>query len=299
VKSNILLTLALLLINSVSADPTTQASANSATTTGIIDTHLHAYACQPDGLDKVAKWMCQNGVVVAITHPLPASLPTNDQQRKTMLANYNKHQGAIKRFCIFGPDEVKTVKEAVEKMLKEKKDGAIGFGEHYGKGLMFDDPSNMRLYTACSMVGFPVMFHMDNSQNKDEPGLPHLEAALKAHPKCLFIAHGPFWWKQLGTGDCDRLLENYPNLYADLSAGSGARALGKDKKYTRKFMISHSQKLLFATDFGWWSFKKNTKPAPQFALMENLDLPEKIKHLIYRGNAERLFGFKTAPAPKK
>ena len=35
------------------------------------------------------------------------------------------------------------------------------FGEHYGVGLMFDDPKNLRLYEACDKVRLPVMFHID------------------------------------------------------------------------------------------------------------------------------------------
>lgn len=46
------------------------------------------------------------------------------------------------------------------------KDGAIGFGERYGEGLMFDDPTNMRLYAACDKVRMPILFHMDDRLSK-------------------------------------------------------------------------------------------------------------------------------------
>jgi hypothetical protein len=91
------------------------------------------------------------------------------------------------------------------------------------------------------------MFHMDGNRNKDTGKFKHLENALKSHPDCVFIAHGSAWWKQLGSGHCSRLLETYPNLDADLSAGSGAKALAKNKEYTEQFMIKHRKKLLF----GW------------------------------------------------
>ena len=257
----------------------------------IIDTHLHAFACKPDGLDQLARWMSDNGVSRAIVHPLSSSRATTGAERRRMLASFRKYQGKIDRFCILEPDEVATVDEAVERLTKEKRDGAIGFGEHYGKGLMFDDPKNMRLYQACATVGLPVMFHMDNNQNKDTPGFPHLENALKAHPKCVFIAHGPFWWKRFGTGDCDRLLTKYPNLYADISAGSGSRALARSEDKTAKFMVRHRNKLLFGTDCGWWSFKKGAKRAPQFDFMKSLNLPDDVRAGIYHDNAGRLFGF--------
>lgn len=258
----------------------------------IIDTHFHAPSNQADGLDRAVEWLDANGVSRAIDHPIGKSRPKNDKERRQMLANFKQHAGRFDRFCIIEPDEVKTVEEALTILEKEKKEGAIGFGEHYGAGLMFDDPANMRLYAACTRAKLPVMFHMDGGRNKDTADLTHLENALKAHPACTFIAHGPHWWKQFGQGPCDRLLSNHPNLYADLSAGSGARALTKNKAITAKFMIKHRKKLLFATDCGWWSFKPNTKAAPQFGLMLELDIPEDVKADIYSGNAKRLLNFK-------
>lgn len=259
---------------------------------GIIDTHLHAMSCKKDGLDKVATWMDRNGVVRAVVHPLTPSRPKNEEQRKAMLEHFHKHDGKIERFCIIKPEEVSTVEEAVKILEREKKDGAIGFGEHYGTGLMFDDPSNMRLFAACEKVGLPVMFHMDGKQNKDTATFKHLENALKAYPKLIFIAHGPNWWKQLGSGNCSRMLETYRNLYADLSAGSGATALKRNGEYTAKLMVKHSERLLFGTDCGWWTFHNlNPKPAEQFAIMKNIDIPDEVKVLIYRDNAKRLFGF--------
>jgi len=257
----------------------------------IIDTHFHAPSNKPDGLDKAVEWLDANGVSRAIDHPIKDSRPKDEAERAHMLANFKKHTGRFDRFCIILPDEVKSVEEAVAILEKEKKEGAIGFGEHYGKGLMFDDPANMRLYAACAIAKLPIMFHMDGGQNKDTPDLKHLENALKSHPDCIFIAHGPHWWKQFGSGACERLMSTYPNLYADLSAGSGARGMSRDKDYTAKFMVKHRKKLLFATDCGWWSFKEGTKPAPQFGLMKELDIPADVKADIYSGNAKRLFGF--------
>lgn len=258
---------------------------------GIIDTHFHAMSNQPDGLDEAVEFLDAHGVTRAIDHPIKGSRPKNDGERQTMLANFKKHEGRFDRFCIIEPDEVSTVEEALAILEKEKKEGAIGFGEHYGYGLFFDDPANMRLYAACAKAGLPVMFHMDGSRNKDTADFKHLENALRSNPNCVFIAHGPAWWKQFGSGQCDRLLKAYPNLHADLSAGSGAKALGKDKEYTTRFMKDHGTKLLFGTDCGWWSLKPDEKAAPQFALMKELELPDEVKVSIYRGNAQKLFGF--------
>ena len=131
-----------------------------------------------------------------------------------------------------------------------------------------------------------MMFHMDRNKNMDEKGLPRLEHVLKLYPDCILIAHSD-WWQSLSDGTCDRLLKAYPNLYADISCTVGRSIIGRDRKFAREFFIRNADKLLFGTDSGWWSFGK--APAPEFALINELDLPAKVVDRICRGNAERLF----------
>ena len=45
-----------------------------------------------------------------------------------------------------------------------------------------------------------------------------------------------------------RLLADYPNRYADLSAGSGLNALLRDEEHARGFLDRHQDKLLFGSD---------------------------------------------------
>ena len=250
-----------------------------------IDEHVHFQDCHQGDLDKVAEWMKVNRVERCINHPLAQSRAKNDAERRQMLENYAKYPGRIARFCIIFPDEVSSVDEAVKLLMKEKQDGAIGFGEHYGVDLKFDDPKNLRLYEACAKVGLPVMFHMDRNKNLDEKGLPRLEHVLQLYPKCLLIAHGD-WWKNLQDGTCDRLLKTYPNLVADISCTVGRSLIGHDKEFARAFFIRNADKLLFGTDSGWWSIGKAA--APEFALLDELDLPAGVLDKIRRGNAERL-----------
>ena len=208
-----------------------------------IDTHVHFHDCKAGDLDKVAEWMKSNNVQRVINHPLAQSRPRNEAERKQMLANYANCKGRIDRFCIVFPEEVNSVEEAVQLLAREKQDGAIGFGEHYGVNLNFDDPKNLRLYAACSKVGLPVMFHMDRNKNLDEKGLPRLENVLKQYPDCILIAHSD-WWKSLGDGTCDRLLKTYPNLYADISCTVTRSVIGRDKEFARAFFIRNGKWLL-------------------------------------------------------
>ncbi len=268
-----------------------------------VDAHVHFQDRNPGDLKKVAQWMEANNVQRVINHPLRQSRANNDKERAQQAENYNAFKDRIARFCIIFNDEVSSVDEAVAILSREKQAGAVGFGEHYGEisnpqpgnvSLYIDDPKNMVLFAACAKVGLPVMFHMDRGRNLDEKGLPRLENVLKTYPNLIFIAHSD-WWKSLDDGTCDRLLEKYPNLYADISCTVGRSIIGRDKKFAREFFIRNADKLLFGTDSGWWSLKPEQKPAPEFALINELTLPKEVEDKICQGNAERLFWKSSSP----
>ena len=183
------------------------------------------------------------------------------------------------------------MEEAVEILKKEKANGAVGFGEHYGHDLMFDDPKNVMLYQACGKVGLPVMFHIDASKNMVKQGMRRVERVLELCPDTQIIAHA-YWWLHLPNGTCDRMLEKYPNLYADVSGTRMVSVLNRDRGYTRDFLTRHQDKVLFATDAGWWSFGKPVEQRElQFELFERLGLEEAVLEKIYRKNTMKLFGW--------
>ena len=265
-----------------------------------IDIHVHANAWSDEGftLDRVIKWMKKHRIQRCFIQQFRKTLPRNEEDRRKLVANFKKHKGKIDRFCVIFAKDVTSRAGAVKILRKMKDEGAIGFGEHYGEGLAFDDPKNVRIFEACAEVGLPVLFHMDGRNNKDEPHLPRLEKVVKSHPECTFLAHAPLWWANISGnaksrgkvtpgGAVERLLQKYPNLYGDLSAGSGANAIARDKEFGRGFLIRNADKLLFGTDSGPWSLRG--KPAAQFTLFEGLDLPADVKAKIYRDNARKLF----------
>jgi predicted TIM-barrel fold metal-dependent hydrolase len=259
-----------------------------------IDTHVHAMVLKEGGLEAVAKWMKDRNIDRCIVSPLShkGSRAWTEDERKVRQANYAKYKGKIERMCIIEPGEVETVDQAVKILKREIKEGAIAFGEHYGKGLMFDDPKNLLLYEACEKVGLPVMFHIDQNKNMVEPGMNRVDRVLKKYPKCKVIAHA-YWWRQLGNGSCDRQLQENPNLYADTSGHVVINVLNRDRKYAREFIIRNADKLLFGTDEGWWSFKdRNKQMKLHYTFFEELNLPDDVRYKIYRGNAEKLFGWK-------
>jgi predicted TIM-barrel fold metal-dependent hydrolase len=259
-----------------------------------IDPHVHAMSVTPLGLHAVAKWMEERNVERCIVSPLnhKGSRPQTEEERATMLANFLPYKGRIDRMCIIDPGEVATVDLAVAILKREIADGAVAFGEHYGVGLMFDDPKNLMLYEACEKVGLPVMFHIDQNKNMVEPGMARVDRVLKMFPKCKVVAHA-YWWRQLQNGTCDRQLQEHPNLYADMSGTVVVNVLNRDRKYAREFLIRNQDKLLWATDEGWWSFADQTKQMnPHYTFLEGLELPDEVRHKIYRGNAEKVYGLR-------
>jgi len=259
-----------------------------------IDPHVHAMSVTPLGLRAVAKWMEERNVERCIVSPLnhKGSRAWTEEERQTLLANFKPYKGKIDRMTIIDPGEVETVDQAVKILEREKADGAIAFGEHYGVALKFDDPKNLMLYEACEKTGLPVMFHIDQNKNMVEPGMERVDRVLKMFPKCKVVAHA-YWWRQLANGTCDRQLQEHPNLYADMSGIVVVQVLNRDRKYAREFLIRNQDKILWATDEGWWSFGKKTQQLDQhYTFFEELDLPDEVRHKIYRGNAMKVYGLK-------
>jgi predicted TIM-barrel fold metal-dependent hydrolase len=186
------------------------------------------------------------------------------------------------------------------------EEGARGFGEHK-PGVKIDDPRSMTIYAACGELKLPVLFHLDSQRNIDAPGLPGLEKVLKENPHTHFIGHGPGWWasisggiteKELGGypkgtvmpgGAIDTLMEKYPNIHGDLSAGSGASAISRDLKFGREFLIRRADRLMFGTDF-----LAPGQNVPQLTLFRQIELPEEVRAKIFRDNARRIMGLQTA-----
>ncbi len=262
-----------------------------------IDPHVHAMSVKPAGLRAVAQWMEDRNVSRCIVSPLAhkGSRPQNDEERRAMLEHFAKYAGRIDRMCVIKTGEVQTVDEAVAILQREIEDGAVGFGEHYGEGLPFDAPENLLLYEACERVGLPVMFHIDQNKNMVEPGMARVDRVLRLYPKCRLVAHA-YWWRQLHNGTCDRQLREHPNLYADMSGAVVVNVLNRDRAYAREFLIRNQDKILWATDEGWWSFGKRSRQLDQhYTFFEELDLPDEVRRKIYRGNAEKVYGLRERP----
>lgn len=171
----------------------------------------------------------------------------------------------------------------------------------------FDDPRCLEVFHMAGELKLPVVLHLDvpylqvEGQRVYQPNwyggtVDSLERALQACPETTFVGHAPGFWREI-SGDADsrseayprgpvtpngrlyRLFDTYPNLYADLSAGSGQYALERDPEHALKFLERYQDRLLFARDFYEQELHK---------FLQTLDLSAEATEKIYYQNAERL-----------
>ena len=210
-------------------------------------------------------------------------------------------------FCAIDPRVIGThltdQQQLVDMLLRYRDAGARGLGEHKPQ-LAIDDPLSMRLYEAASKVKLPVLFHMDNKANMDRPGLPGLAKTLAAFPDLPFIGHGKGWWASIAGGltqedlhvsypegpvqpggAIDKLMDQFPNLYGDLSS-SGAHAMLRDREFGQEFLVRRADRLLFGTDY----YDLTQREFLQFSLFDAFTLPSDVQRKISRENSQRLLG---------
>ncbi|MCU0877075.1 MAG: amidohydrolase [Pirellulaceae bacterium] len=274
-----------------------------------VDMHTHLgqtwNTTEPLSAEELLRWMDAHRIAQAVVLPLVS--PESSSYLLTsdfVLEQTKPFRDRLIPFCAIDPRTSYSGGHAglVKMLARYVEQGAKGFGEHK-PGVTFDDPRNMQIYAACAELKLPLLFHIDNQRNMDQPGLPGLAKALAANPDCPFIGHGPGWWasisgdvQQAGLGGypkgrvaaggaIDTLMDKYPNLYGDLSAGSGAGAISRDLEFGRAFLERRQDRILFGTDF-----LAPAQGVPQFELFETklADLPAEVKQNIFRDNARRL-----------
>jgi predicted TIM-barrel fold metal-dependent hydrolase len=263
-------------------------------------TWTHDPPMTPEGL---VRWMDEHNVAKSVVLPLvsPESSSYLNLTEQAFDAA-KKFPDRLVPFCCIDPRTSYTGgKAGLRSMIKDYVDqGAKGFGEHKA-GLPIDDPRMMDLYEVCAGFKLPVLFHMDNLRGLDRPGLPGLEHVLKAFPTVNFLGHGPGFWASISGdmsandfgaypkgpvkpgGALDRLFDAYPNIWGDLSAGSGAGALSRDLAFGQAFLIRRADRLLFGTDY-----LKPGQVVPQFEVLASLELPGEVRAKVERENARKL-----------
>ncbi len=172
--------------------------------------------------------------------------------------------------------------------------------------LMFDNPDAIRLFRFCGERGLPVTIHLDYELQRPSKyprpsywyGGSHesLERALELCPDTVILAHAPGFWARISNDDrylqesypkgkvipegkVVQMLRKYPNLYGDLSGGSGHNALARDPEFGREFVLEFQDRLLYGRDL----FDNRHQE-----VLQVMDLPDDVLEKVFSGNALRL-----------
>ena len=252
---------------------------------------------------KLVHWMDRQGiekaVVLSLENPeeLDYCVPTS-----YVLRSCRRFPDRLIPFCNVDPRiENSSPNTDFHSLIKDYVDqGAKGFGESLS-GLPVDDPRLIAIYTASGNLGLPVTLHMDGLRGTDQVGLPGLRRVLKECPDTIFFAHALHWWSEISGdmreedrnsypkrpvapgGMVERIFEEFPNIYGDLSAGSGYKALTRDPEFGRRFLEGWQDRLLFGTDY-----LAPGQNCPIVKYIREVDISRKARRKITRDNALRL-----------
>lgn len=174
--------------------------------------------------------------------------------------------------------------------------------------MMYDNPDALRMFRFCGQKGLPVTVHIDyefdTGVTYPRPnywyggGIDAFERAVKKCPETIFLGHAPGFWAHISGDDqydktsyptgkvqpggrVQAMLDRYPNLYCDMSAGSGLNALRRDPDHAKTFLLAYQDRLLYARDY----FDNDLQ-----TFLRELSLPQAVLDKLYCRNAQRLLG---------
>ena len=166
-------------------------------------------------------------------------------------------------------------------------------------------------FSAVEKCSLPLTFHLAHRLGGsygiyDEAGLPALAETLQNYPKLRMLGHSQAFWAEIGELDCvhdragypegkvregavPRLMRRFPNLYGDLSAGSGANALMRDEEYAIGFLMEFQDRLCFGMDACLEPSDENAKLAYfLLRLRDENKIPEEVFRKVACENIAKL-----------
>jgi len=279
----------------------------------LIDFHMHIGKLyigeRPLTPSYLLRFMDDNGIEKAALLPIESPEETHYYVTTEYVINVcRRHPDRFIPFCNVDPrrGSADTSTDFYTILREYKERGCRGFGEAMS-GLYVDDPRLQKIYEACGRLNLPIVFHIDGLRNIDEKGLPRFENMIRKFPETIFVGHGPHFWAEISSevseedfsgypkgeirseGAVVKLLSNYPNAYADLSAGSGFNAISRDPAFGYRFLERFQDKLLFGTDV--CRFNQNIPVIPYLKdALRDGRISKAAYDKITRANAEALLG---------
>jgi len=303
---------ALLLAGAAMPDPLI-AGDGPARRSRIIDIHQHQHYHGWTDEQLVAH---QEAMGIGLTILLPAGSPVDRPS-----THYGKSNGLAARAggnaaCHavatrfpdryrFGACEVPDLPGAADEIETYLKLGAVVIGE-----LKFevecDAPEMQRIYQLAQAYEVPVLMHWEHM--KYNLGFDRFHRMLEKYSRVNFIGHAVTWWANVDRnhldqsvmypkgpvtpgGLTDRLLRDYPNLYGDLSAGSGLNSILRDIGQAKAFLERHQDKLLYGSDCAdlHGDARQGCTGAQTLQKVRELSDSRRMMNKILFRNAEKLF----------
>ncbi len=227
----------------------------------LIDCHLHINHYDRS-IDDTIRHMDATGTTQAFILPLETGEGGVTLKSETVLHAFHQYPDRIIPFCqtdIRRPD-------ALDRVRAYHLLGCRGIGEQK-EHLPLGDKRVEAVIALCDELNWPITIHFQDGAGGYNQGIAdHLETYLKRYRQVRIIGHAQTWWANISAdvpppeeslypkgpvkpgGLLDRLMGDYPNLYADLSAGSGFNALSRDEDFTAGFLERHRKQILFGSD---------------------------------------------------
>jgi predicted TIM-barrel fold metal-dependent hydrolase len=277
----------------------------------IIDIHQHTHYHDRTDQQLLAH---QRAMGITTTILLPSGRPVERESthagksnglaartggNETVLEFARKHPQEF----LFFANEVPDLPEARPEIEKFLKLGARGIGEQKFN-VECDSPPILALAELAQEYNMPILLHFQHgTYNK---GFERFHKVLEKFPRVNFIGHAQTWWGNIDRnhdpkalypggrvtagGLTDRYLADYPNMFADHSAGSGLNALLRDEEHTRAFLARHQDKLLYGSDCADTLGRgPGCQGARTLATIRRLAPSREVERKILFENSKRLF----------
>jgi predicted TIM-barrel fold metal-dependent hydrolase len=279
----------------------------------IIDIHQHlGYSGRPDAVLLAH----QRAMGVTTTILLPAGRPATRPSTHDGVANGLQAQALGTDAChdfakahpgeyLFGANDVPDLEGATQEIGRQLTRGAIVIAEQKF-GIACDAPEMQAIYRLAEARHVPVLMHWQFGMYNH--GFERFHRMLEQFPRVAFIGHAQTWWANIDArhadqtvlypkgpvtagGLTDRYLRDYPNMYGDLSAGSGLNALTRDEAFTRGFLERHQDKLIYGSDCNdHVGSGEKCQGAQTIATVRRLAANRAIERKLLHDNAKRVFG---------
>jgi len=205
---------------------------------------------------------------------------------------------------LFGANDVPDLPDATREIERWLKRGAVVIAEQKF-GVECDSAEMQKIYALARAHDVPVLMHWQFEMYNY--GFERFHKMLEKFRRVKFLGHAQTWWANIDRnhadqtvlypkgpvtpgGLTDRYLSDYPNMYGDLSAGSGLNALTRDEDFTREFLTRHRDKLLFGSDCNDRDGGGPTCLGAQIiAAIRRLAPNQQIERKLLYENAKRLF----------